>query len=215
MEDVADALKMAGSVVLFVIALATAIRAFSQARVMVDEVLKYSDREYLTVERDQRFYYVADKENTGEVARNVGLDTVIPSLFRVYNENYKIAFEFEDNYYLYIDNEGNKITSLEALQGGVTTRTDKTEFIKGILYGPADERKFKKYFLIKELNDEPLFKHLEGKKIVEYLGIYDYQDVGRPDKGSERPEDTSRPSDARIDPANRKTRRVITYKVTN
>ena len=44
MENVADALKMAGSVLLFVIGLTIAILAFSQAREEIDSVLRYSDR---------------------------------------------------------------------------------------------------------------------------------------------------------------------------
>ena len=49
-ENIADALKMAGSVLLFVMGLSIAILAFSQARESMDIVLSYSDRESLSIE---------------------------------------------------------------------------------------------------------------------------------------------------------------------
>lgn len=54
-ENIADALKMAGSVLLFVMGLSIAILAFSQARESMDIVLSYSDRESLSIEGNPRF----------------------------------------------------------------------------------------------------------------------------------------------------------------
>ena len=65
MEDnVADALKMAGSVLLFVLGLSIAILALSQARESLDIILSYSDRESLTIENDERYYYLASENDT-------------------------------------------------------------------------------------------------------------------------------------------------------
>ena len=58
-ENIADALKMAGSVLLFVMGLSIAILAFSQARESMDIVLSYSDRESLSIEGNPRFYYLS------------------------------------------------------------------------------------------------------------------------------------------------------------
>ena len=52
MENAVEALKMAGSVLIFVLALSVVILAFSQTREAIDTVLRYSDREYWTIEGD-------------------------------------------------------------------------------------------------------------------------------------------------------------------
>ena len=87
-ENIADALKMAGSVLLFVMGLSIAILAFSQARESMDIVLSYSDRESLSIEGDSRFYYLS---NDNDTSRYVGKETIIQAIYRAYKENYKIA----------------------------------------------------------------------------------------------------------------------------
>ena len=97
-ENIADALKMAGSVLLFVMGLSIAILAFSQARESMDIVLSYSDRESLSIEGNPRFYYLSKDNDT---SRYVGKETIIPAIYRAYKENYKIVFKFPDDYYLF------------------------------------------------------------------------------------------------------------------
>ena len=46
MENAADALKMAASVLIFVITLAISVNAFSEVRLASQTVLNYEDREY-------------------------------------------------------------------------------------------------------------------------------------------------------------------------
>ena len=73
MENVADALKMAGSVLLFVIGLTIAILAFSQAREAIDSVLRYSDREAFTMQDEEvrkRFYYLSNENDTNRLLGN-------------------------------------------------------------------------------------------------------------------------------------------------
>ena len=94
MEDnVADALKMAGSVLLFVLGLSISILALTQAREAIDIVLSYSDRETLTIENDPRYYYVAHDNDT---SRYVGKETIIPAIYRAYKENYKIIYSVNE-----------------------------------------------------------------------------------------------------------------------
>ena len=89
-ENIADALKMAGSVLLFVMGLSIAILAFSQARESMDIVLSYSDRESLSIEGNPRFYYLSKDNDT---SRYVGKETIIPAIYRAYKENYSKASE--------------------------------------------------------------------------------------------------------------------------
>ena len=78
MENAVDALKMAGAVLIFVLALSLGITSFSQARQASDAILDFQDRETEYINGD--FYY----ETTG-TERTVGLETIIPSIYRVYN----------------------------------------------------------------------------------------------------------------------------------
>ena len=84
MEDnVADALKMAAAVLMFVIALSVGISSFSQARQTVDTIVSYTDREY-------EYTYV---EQNGGTQRIVNIESIIPVIYRSANENYKIYFQ--------------------------------------------------------------------------------------------------------------------------
>lgn len=215
MENVADALKMAGAVLLFVMAISVAIVSFGQVRQTSDIILNYKDRE--TEYIDGHYYYDA----TG-TERNVGLETVIPAVYRAYIENYKIVFNgLEKPIYKLkmtdgtspidkktIDLETNKkedqypnITEdeLKKYQNvSLANNEQKSEFLCGILYGKFknnDKDAFEKKFNISLDGCEPLYTQLKDRTIKEYLGVYyqnDSEDV--PD-------------------VNKTEKRVITYEV--
>ena len=104
MENAVDALKMAGAVLIFVIALSISIVSFGQVRQASDVILNYKDRETVYIDGD--YYY----EATG-TERTVGLETIIPSIYRAYNEQYKIVFQFADGRPIYkcIYSSGNSV----------------------------------------------------------------------------------------------------------
>lgn len=83
MENAVDALKMAFAVMVFVMALSLAIYMFSQARETADIVLHSSDvTQYMSYEQ------VA----TGSEKRIVGLESIVPTLYKYYKENYTVIF---------------------------------------------------------------------------------------------------------------------------
>lgn len=87
MEHASDAIIMAGAILIFVIALSTAMMVFSQARATVDTVIYTSD--------ETNFYeYLGDTSNntTTIKSRTVGWETVIPTLYKYYKENYTVVF---------------------------------------------------------------------------------------------------------------------------
>jgi len=88
MENATEALKMAGAVLIFVLAISIIILAFGQVRETSDIILSYKDRETEYINDEENRYY---EINTS--VRTVSLETVIPSIFRAYLENYKIVFE--------------------------------------------------------------------------------------------------------------------------
>lgn len=83
MENASDAIIMAGAVLIFVIALTVTMNVFSQARSTVDTVVYASDR-------TNYYEYLDDYGNIKN--RIVGLETVIPTLYKYYKENYTVVF---------------------------------------------------------------------------------------------------------------------------
>lgn len=83
MENAVDALKMAFAVMVFVMALSLAIYMFSQARETADIVLHSSDvTQYMSYEQVAR----------GSENRIVGLESIVPTLYKYYKENYTVIF---------------------------------------------------------------------------------------------------------------------------
>ena len=183
MENAADALKMAAAVLLFVLAISVAIYSFGQVRETADVILDYRDRETVYIDGD--YYY----KGTETEERQVGVDTIIPTITRAYLENYKIVFNGLNNP-LYkinssetglsvdkyvIDLETNNTTEAYKYQDVVVGANQKTEFLCGILYGKIkdsngeykdihENAQYKEYFEktyhIKLTGCDPLYKQL-------------------------------------------------------
>lgn len=119
MENAVEAIKMAFAVMVFVIALSVSMISFNKAKATSDVVL-YA--------KDETNYY--DYEGaTGKAAENriVGIETIIPTLYKYYKENYTVVFrtgnydsttgEFSNLEYLPVYTTNSKYRSNEP-QGG-------------------------------------------------------------------------------------------------
>ena len=85
MENASDAIVIAGAVLIFVIALTVAMTVFSQARSTVDTVVYASDR--------TNYYEYLEMDISNNIKnRIVGLETIIPTLYKYYKENYTVVF---------------------------------------------------------------------------------------------------------------------------
>lgn len=203
MENAADALKMAGAVLLFVLALSIIILAFGQVRQSADTIIDYKDRETFYINSD--YYYTGEDSE-----RTVNLETIIPSVFRAYLENYKIVFEGIQPIYKIKDSSGgwiekysldletNKNTEYENVV--LANDDQKREFLCGILYGDfsisGGKDNFQKKFNVSLMNYPTLYEQLQNKtNITEYLGVY-YQNDS--------------PNEPNV---NKTEKRVITYKI--
>lgn len=209
MENAADAFKMAGFILMFVIALSVAITAFSQARATSDIILSYSDRETSYISGDENYYYVG---NNNQIERTVGVETIVPSIYRASVENYKIIFKLKDkNYYLYEDNDGNKENTIDPEvfynKVYILNNADTEEFLNGILFGAAnnDKNSFESKFKVK-LNSESLYEKIKGKTFKESLGIYNQSDID-----IENTENNSDIENLDKTDRNKIIKRVITY----
>ena len=91
MENAVDALKMAFAVIVFVMALSISINMFSNARETADVVLHSSDiTEYMQYQEAVE----------GTESRIVGLETIIPTLYKYYKENYTVIFRDKKSNYM-------------------------------------------------------------------------------------------------------------------
>lgn len=84
MENAVDALKIAFGVFVFTMALSLSIYMFTMARETSDIVLQSSDVTKL-------MEYIEASDMIGE-DRIVGLETIIPTLYKYYKENYTVIF---------------------------------------------------------------------------------------------------------------------------
>lgn len=210
MENVADAVKMAGSILLFVIALSVAVFSFSQARETISTVLKLSDRETLTIQGDENYYYL-----TGDTNRYVGLETILPSIYRAYKENFKIVFDFPDtDYYIYEDKAGNKVTKIDLSMQTIGSDLQSRQFLNGIVYRDFEyetgklQNDFETKFQIK-VNSTSLYSYiiskLENYDIKEHLGTYYTNDLKNENDSSEEGIASN------VQDINKTEKRVITY----
>ena len=131
MENVAEALKMAGEMLLFILALGIGISSFSQARETSDALLKYTDREYVT-----------QYQGVGTTQRVVGEETVIPTIYRAYKERFKIYFYGADKSPLELYTitnaqtlEETSVNAIDADKPALGQDWQKDNFIMALLYG--------------------------------------------------------------------------------
>lgn len=135
MENAADALMMAGAVLIFILILSIVFLAFTNARESIDTVFQLADKETMTIGEDSNYYYLSTAGANTNINRTVGLETIIPAIYRAFNENYKIEFVFKDgsDYYLYKDKKGKEITTID-LSEMTLTASQKESLIEAILY---------------------------------------------------------------------------------
>lgn len=193
MENAIEALQMAAAMLVFVVAISVSISAFGEARVTAQIIVDNQDREYLSS-------YV---EDNGTTERIVGIESIIPSIYRSYNENFKIVFEAESIigsegiYQKKVDGDMVPINYIDLQRENLRDDADKINFIKAILYGADNETKTK---LQKEkgiyLNNKSLYDKIKDKKFKEYLGIYYLEET---DGATDAPD------------INKTKKRVITY----
>lgn len=206
MENAAEALKMAAAVLIFVLALSISINSFSEVRQTSQTILNYKDREYETT-------YV---EDNGSTERLVGAETIIPSIYKIYQENYKIIFDISSIGCLYKKKitEGEKkgqyeeINYIDLQKEVLGNESQKQRFIQAILYGVnsfegnSDVEKEFKNLGIEFSNSNGIFEIIKNKKYKESLGVY-YQ------------EEVDSDSASNISENNKTKKRVITYSDIN
>lgn len=209
MENASEALKIAFGVMMFVLALTLSITSFSQATQAVETITYMSDRE-------TTYTYVKPASNSNRI---VGVETVIPTMYNAYKENYKVYF-----YESYTDENNNKPLYLYKYvdpnkPGGILQETkvyyidlekeifpsaaDAVEHLN-ILLGKRPTDTNSKYYE-QFIHSEGLYEFLKNYKFEEILGEYYQEDALDAEKGT-----TSGILDI-----NKTKKRIITYVVHN
>ena len=212
MENAVDALHIAASVLIFVLALSISINAFGQARQTADMLVSYNDREY-------SYTYVEENtDGAGNVLteRLVGLDSIIPSIYKAYRENYKIVFRDSetsetaenllegDGLYRKRNNETGDyepVYKIDLENESLAGDKQKLDFLSVILYGNKADNfgdiSSRLENLGISLNSVGLYDKINNRKLKEDIGIYYQEESGG--VGEDVPE------------ANKTEKRVITY----
>lgn len=87
MENAVQALKIAGAVLLFILALSLSISSLTQANSAVSAITNMYDNE-------AQYDYVRP---SNQLTRVVGVDAIVPTMYQAYEENIIIYFKNSDN----------------------------------------------------------------------------------------------------------------------
>ena len=173
MEHAAEALKMAAAVLLFVLALGISITSFGEARKTTQMILNYRDREY--------DYQFIDNETT-TTQRVVSGESIIPSIYKAYKENYKIVFKglnkplYQKANVNSINTKSQDIYTIDLEKDIIGSDEEKERFIRCLLYRDKyveEVKKFENSGIF--LNQGNFYDIIKGKQFKESLGIY-YQE---------------------------------------
>lgn len=190
MENAVEALKIAFGVMMFVLALTLSISSLSKANSAVEAIVSLNDRE-------SEYIYVKPSE---DLTRIVGVESIVPAMYRAYQESFEIYFYKANGdpliIYYETDFSGNRKKDEYGAEIGINyidgEQQGKEEHLNRILGNPNNvEDKYKN-----QLNadyDNGLYAFLTNNKFKEELGEYYLND-------SENTPD-----------ANKTKKRVITY----
>ena len=182
MENAIDALKIAAGVLMFVLALSMSISCFSQANESITAIVNMRDR-------DIEIAYDNIKPSSG-LTRVVGIETIIPTMYRSYDENIKIVFKDSSGNPMQIyyktggnglrekDENGNDII-VDNINLASETYQDKETCIKHLdmilagkkVYENIDRdmvNKYKNQFI----DENGFLNNIQNKKFEEKLGEY-------------------------------------------
>lgn len=229
MENVADALKMAADVLVFIMALGISISSFSQARQTAQIMVEYNDREYSETQ------YVEDigVEHTDRI---VGAESIIPTIWRSYNEKIRIVFYENDAGTIPMDlytlrGENNVYETVNYIDLAKQTIAPdlRNNFIMALLYGKNAtltdenggtinyeeykdrlEKNQSSYKLLDSLQNGGLYAKIKGKTFRETIGVYYLQDL-EDTSSNDTNIDIDDTTQSNVPDANKTKLRVISY----
>ena len=188
MENAVEALKIAVSVMIFAMALTIGISSLSNANSAIDTIINLRDRE-------TEYTYV---EPTKESIRTVGIETVVTSIYRAFEENIAIYFVKADGtkpIALYYDtdpttgkikkddsNKNIEITCIDLSNEGFSDSQSVQDHLDIVLGGKKvldnkSQELQDKYENKLIYYEDGLYDYFKDAEFEEYLGEY-YQEEG-------------------------------------
>lgn len=161
MENSTDALIMAGSVLLLIIALSVTISSLTNLRTQAQDI--FDDRDQLLATTDDSGY-INYLQSGNKDKREVGIETVITSIRRMTKEDYTIYIKPKNN----ISDLGSEYNDIKVNVDG------NSNSIKLNLSGVGN-----KYVNHKNLSKilSILYSNFESDKFNEYIGTYQNKTV--------------------------------------
>lgn len=205
MENASEALFMAFAVLVFVVALSIGISSFSLARQTTQAIVDRTDRDF-------DYKYISSTLNSEGKAmeiRTVGVETIVPALYRAYKENYIVRFYKEENgttnplniYKRKVNGKMVETNEINLEKESIANQEKATLFIDKILYGGLKNvTSFNNNFENLQVNG--FYDIIKKTKFKEELGVYYIEDVNNGETNS---------NDDEISEVNKTEKRVITY----
>lgn len=187
MENGVEALKIAFGVLVFVLAITITISVFTTATQALNRVFNIrTEEEYVKGPDGNYLNFVKFDGGT----REVGVETIIPSIYRAYKENYAIYFYNKDGneLFLYEKENGEKVNYFDLEKEIHTSAEGAVEKVNKLLYEESS------------LYPNGLYEELKGKAFIEKLGEYYMNDVI---------------NESEIAEVNKTKKRVIVYQLTD
>ena len=205
MENASEALFMAFAVLVFVVALSIGISSFSLARQTTQAIVDRTDRDF-------DYKYISSTLNSEGKAmeiRTVGVETIVPALYRAYKENYIVRFYKEENgttnplniYKRKVNGKMVETNEINLEKESIANQEKATLFIDKVLYGGLKNvTSFNNNFENLQVNG--FYDIIKKTKFKEELGVYYIEDVNNGEPNS---------NDDEISEVNKPEKRVITY----
>ena len=159
MENANDAIIMAGSVLMLLIALAITISSLNSIKKETQDFIDQKNQLMMTSDENGYINYLKSDNNDRYAIRTVGIETVLTSIRRMTKEDYTIYIEpktaisgLESKYdALIVDVDGNR-NSVKMSLAGVRNRFVNDENLTKVLFA--------------------IYDSLKNAKFTEYIGVY-------------------------------------------
>lgn len=191
MENAVEALKMAGFMILFIIALSITMITLTQAKTTADSLVKNQDRQ-------QSYQYI---EVTGDLSkslsRTVTLADIIPTLYRYAQEDYAVQFYTSSGSPLYVYESGQIKNGVHVKKNDLDLDTEH--------WLENGETRYEEW----RGNTTKIKQHVDD--VVEYL-LANYKNSNFEEKlGTTEDYEESQDTNELVPDINKQYKRIITY----
>lgn len=182
MENANDAIIMAGSVLMLLIALAITISSLNSIKKETQDFIDQKNQLMMTSDENGYINYLKSDNDDRYAIRTVGIETVLTSIRRMTKEDYTIYIEpktaisgLESKYdALKVDDVDDNRNTIKLSLAGVRNRFVNDENLTKVLYA--------------------IYDSLKNAKFTEYIGVYQNKTI----EG--------------VSDANKSTYRILTYR---